>query len=190
MLKIDMHTHIIPKTLPKWSTKFGYGDFIFLEHKEKGIADMMKGNQFFRRIEENCWNEELRIQEYATHHTQVQVICTIPVLFSYWAKAKDGLDVAQFLNDHIADLFTRYPKSYIGLATLPMQDATLAIQELERCKKIGFAGIQIGSNVNDKNLNEAEFFPIFQACERLGMAVFIHPWNMMGFKQLEKYWLP
>ena len=67
------------------------------------------------------------------------------------------------MNDHIADIITRFPKKYVGLGTIPMQDADLAIQEMERCKnELGFKGIQIGSNINDKNLSEAEFFPIFE----------------------------
>ena len=51
-------------------------------------------------------------------------------------------------------------------------------------------GIQIGSNINDINLSDARFFPIYEAAERLGMAIMIHPWNMMGFNSMEKYWLP
>ncbi len=190
MLKIDMHTHIIPKHLPNWTEKFGYGKFIFLEHNDNGTADMMQGGKFFRRIEENCWDEEVRIKEYQDFATQVQVVCTIPVMFSYWAKTEDCVELSRFLNDHIADLVNRYPKNYIGLATIPMQDAEAAIRELERAKEIGHVGIQIGSNINDKNLSEDEFFPIFEACERLGMAVMIHPWQMMGFNSMEKYWLP
>lgn len=190
MLKIDLHSHIIPRNLPDWTKKFGYGDFINLNHNDNRTADMMHGGRFFRRIEENCWDENVRIEEYKNFNTQVQVVCTIPVLFSYWAKPQEGLEVAQYLNDHIAELVADYPKNYIGLGTLPMQDTELAIQELERCKKIGLVGIQIGSNINDKNLNEPEFFPIFEACERLGMAVLVHPWNMMGKSSMEKYWLP
>jgi aminocarboxymuconate-semialdehyde decarboxylase len=190
MLKIDSHTHIIPKELPNWSEKFGYGDFIYLQHHKAGYAKMMRGNQFFREIKENCWDAEVRIEEYATFNTQVQVVCTIPVMFSYWAKPMDCLEVSKFLNDHIAELVVQYPKNYIGLATIPMQDADLAIQELERCKKIGLVGIQIGSNINDENLNEARFFPIFEACQRLNMAVLVHPWNMMGQKDMQRYWLP
>ncbi len=190
MLKIDMHTHIIPRNLPKWTEKFGYGDFIYLSHREDKKADMMQGGKFFRTIKENCWDEDLRMNEYKEFNTQVQVVCTIPVLFSYWAKPKDGLEVSMFLNDHIADLVTRYPKNYIGLGTIPMQDTELAIQELERIKKIGLVGIQIGSNINDKNLSEEQFFPIFEACERLGLAIMIHPWQMMGFDSMRKYWLP
>lgn len=190
MLKIDMHTHIIPKTVPNWTKKFGYGDFIYLDHKQEGMADMMQGGQYFRTIKENCWDEEVRIKEYTDFDTQVQVVCTIPVMFSYWAKAEDCLELSQFLNDHICNLVAKYPKNYIGLGTVPMQDAELAIQELERIKKNGMVGIQIGSNINDLNLDEDEFFPIFEACERLGLAVMIHPWNMMGFDEMRKYWLP
>jgi aminocarboxymuconate-semialdehyde decarboxylase len=190
MLKIDSHTHILPKKLPDWSEKFGYGDFIYLQHHKKGMAKMMKGNQFFREIKENCWDEELRINEYKQFNTQVQVVCTIPVMFSYWAKPMDCLSVSVFLNDHIAEVVQKYPKHYIGLGTVPMQDAELAIKEVERCKKIGLVGIQIGSNINDENLNEERFFPIFQTCESLGMALLIHPWNMMGMKNMQRYWLP
>jgi aminocarboxymuconate-semialdehyde decarboxylase len=190
MLKIDMHSHIIPKHLPKWAEKFGYGNFIHLEHVEAGVADMIQGGKFFRRIKENCWNEELRIHEYDLFQTQVQVVCTIPVLFSYWAKPQDCEELSKFLNDHIANLVTLYPKNYIGLGTVPMQDTETAIRELRRCKEIGMVGIQIGSNINTENLNEEKFFPIFEACQELGMAVLIHPWQMMGFDQLQKYWLP
>lgn len=190
MLKIDMHTHIIPKKLPDWTKKFGYGDFIFLDHRDDGKADMMQGGKFFRTIKENCWDEDVRITDYEKFNTQVQVVCTIPVMFSYWAKPEDGLEISRFLNDHIADLVQRYPKNYIGLGTIPMQDPEKAIQELERIKTIGLVGIQIGSNINNENLSEEKFFPIFEACERLGLAIMIHPWQMMGFDDMRKYWLP
>ena len=151
---------------------------------------MMRGNQFFREIKENCWDPEIRIDEYHHFHTQVQVVCTIPVMFSYWAQPLDCLDLSKFLNDHLAKLVEKYPKHYIGLGTVPMQDTELAVKELERIKKIGLVGIQIGSNINDENLNEERFFPIFQTCESLGLAIMVHPWNMMGEKKMQKYWLP
>lgn len=189
-MKIDMHTHIIPKTLPDWTSKFGYGPFIHLDHHRPGYARMMQGDKFFREIESNCWDEVLRIDEYAKYNTQVQVVCTIPVLFSYWSKPDDGLQVAQFLNDHIAELVVKYPKNYIGLGTLPMQDTDLAIKELERCKKIGMKGVQLGSNINRKNLSDTIFNPLWAAIEELDMAVLIHPWEMMGQEDMKKYWLP
>lgn len=190
MLKIDMHSHILPKTMPNWTKKFGYGNFIHLEANQDGSANMMQGGQFFRRIAENCWDEKIRIQEYQQFETQVQVVCTIPVMFSYWAQTKDAVELSRFLNDHIAELVSRFPKNYIGLATVPMQDTEAAILELERAKAIGHVGIQIGSNINDENLSEDKFYPIFEACAKLNMAIMIHPWQMMGFESMKKYWLP
>ena len=191
MLKIDVHTHILPRYMPKWSEKFGYGNFIHLEDGSRpGYARMMQGDTFFREIASNCWDEEERIGEYAKSGVDVQVVCTIPVMFSYNAKPQDTLELGRFLNDHIADLITRFPKKYIGLCTVPMQDTELAIQELERAKSIGIVGVQIGSNINGMNLSDPQFFSFFQACERLGMAILIHPWDMMGKPQMEKYWLP
>ena len=111
-------------------------------------------------------------------------------MFSYWAKPKDTLEVAIFLNDHIAEICAKHPKRFVGLGTLPMQSPDLAIQELRRCKEIGLKGIQIGTHINDWNLDAPELFPVFEACKDLDMAVFVHHWDMMGKEKMEKYWLP
>lgn len=190
MLKIDMHTHLLPERLPNFADKFGYGDFIHLVHRRPGFADMMKGNAFFREIGRNCWDPETRIHEYNLYHCPVQVVCTIPVMFSYWAKPADCLDLSMFLNDHLAGVVDDFPEHYMALGTVPMQDTDLAIKELERLKALGFPGIQIGSNVNQLNLSEPRFFPIFEACQALDLAVLVHPWEMMGEADMKKYWLP
>jgi len=190
MLKIDTHTHIMPKHLPDWSSKLGYGSFIHLEHHREGAARMMQGDRFFREVMANCWDPGIRVEEYAAAGVQVQVICTIPVLFAYWAKPQDTADIARFLNDDIARTVQDDPRHYVGLATLPMQDVDLAIEELERCRGLGFSGIQIGSNINGYNLSEPRFDPLWAACSEWGMAVMVHPWDMMGKEMMGKYWLP
>lgn len=187
---VDIHTHILPENIPNFKNRFGYGGFIHLEHHKPCCAKMMMDDKFFREVEDNCWSAEARMKECNHLNVDVQVLSTVPVMFSYWAKPKDCLEVAKFLNDHIAGIVTDYPKRLIGLGTVPMQDPKLAIEELERCKKIGLAGIQIGSHVNDWNLNDPNIFPVFEAAEQLGMSVFVHPWDMMGKDKMEKYWLP
>ena len=87
------------------------------------------------------------------------------------------------VNDH--------PKHFLGLGTLPMQDEKKAILELERCiKELGLAGIQIGSNINGLNLNEPSVLSIFEAARDMSASVFVHPWDIMGRDEMEKYWLP
>lgn len=144
----------------------------------------------FRDVDENCWSPEKRIEECDEAGVNVQVLSTVPVMFSYWAKPSDGAEIAAFLNDHIAEIVSEYPLRFVGLGTVPLQDTELAIRELERCREIGLAGVQIGTNVNQLNLGQPRFFDFFAACERLGMAVFVHPWDMMGESDMQEYWLP
>ncbi|HEX8396855.1 MAG TPA: amidohydrolase family protein [Pyrinomonadaceae bacterium] len=191
MLKIDIHTHILPKEIPVWKERFGYGGFIRLEHHKPCCARMLKDDgKFFREIDENTWSEEKRLEECRQFGVSVQVLSTVPVMFSYWAQAADAAEIAGFLNDDLAKIVAKHPKRFVGLGTVPMQDARLAVKELERCKQIGLIGVQIGSNVNQLNLGEPQFFDFFKACEELGMAVFVHPWDMMGEREMQKYWLP
>ena len=190
MLKIDIHTHIIPEHLPNFKEKYGYGGFINLDHHKPCCARMMMDDKFFREIQDNCWDPEKRIQEYNHHHIDVQVLSTIPVMFSYWAKPMDVLDLSMFLNDHLADIVHRYPKRFVGLGTVPLQHPELAIKELERCMKIGLKGVQIGSHVNEWNLNAPELFPFFQAAQEMNAAIFVHPWDMMAKEKMTEYWLP
>ncbi len=189
-MKIDIHTHIMPATMPNWTQKFGYGEFIHLEHRNCG-ACMMKGDTVFREIGDNCFDPAVRLKDMDETNVAVQVLSTIPVLFNYWAKPEDGLETSRFFNDHIADTVANDPKKFIGIGTVPLQDVDLAIKEMERCVgELKMPGLEIGSNVNQKNLHEKEFFPFYKRAEELGCALFVHPWKMMGARQMEKYWLP
>lgn len=189
-MKIDIHTHILPDGWPDLRERYGYSGFMQLDI-EAGCGRMMRDGELFRRVDPNLWDPSVRLDDCDADRIDVQVLSTVPVMFSYWAEPEDTLDLARFLNDHICSVVERYPKRFVGLGMVPMQEPVYAARELERCvKELGFPGIEIGTHVNNINLDHAMFEPLWETAHALGAAVFVHPWDMMGMKQLRKYWMP
>lgn len=193
MRSLDVHTHLLPPKLPRFAERYGYGGFIQLEPTADPCRARMVRDDgtFFREVGSNAWDPAARLRDCEAHGVGAQVLSTVPVMFSYWAKPQDGLDLSRFLNDQLASVCAKAPRRFIGLGTLPMQAPGLAVAELTRCvRDLGLAGVQLGSHVNDWNLDSPELFPVFAEAARLGAAVFIHPWDMMGEARMQKYWLP
>ncbi len=191
-MKIDIHAHILPERWPDLKSRYGYGGFIWMDHHKTGSARMMKDNgEFFREVQENCWNPEAIEADMDKFKVDKMVLCTVPVLFNYWIKPLDGLDWCRFLNDHIASIQQNKPARFIALGTLPMQDIDLSIAEMRRCKEqLGIRGFEIGSHIGDRNLDSKTFFPLWEAAQELDVAIFVHPWDMMGQEKMPHYFLP
>lgn len=199
-LKIDVHTHILPRTWPDLDKRYGYSGFIRLEHCDACSARMMIGDRLFREITDATWNPERRLEDMDRTGVGVQVLSTVPVMFSYWAKPDDALDLSRILNDSIAEIVRSYPERFVGLATLPLQEPDLAAAELERCvNELGLRGAEIGTHIDAnehchgpdcRNLDHPSLNVVWQTAERLRAALFVHPWDMMGKQRMPKYWLP
>jgi aminocarboxymuconate-semialdehyde decarboxylase len=199
-MKIDLHTHILPREWEDLDAKYGYPGFVRLEHHKPCCARMMKGDRMFREIRDNSWDPARRIEEMDATGVAMQVLSTVPVMFSYWAKPHDALDLSRFLNDHIAEVVRARPTRFTGLATIPLQDPELAARELERCvRELGLRGAQIGTHIDAnehchgpdcRNLDEPALDAVWRTAEELSAAIFVHPWDMLGKARMTKYWLP
>src|SRR5438045_2023137 len=161
---------------------------------------MMIGDRVFREITDNVWNPERRIEEMDRTGVSMQALSTVPVMFSYWAKPRDALELSRLLNDHIAEVVRANPKRFAGLGTVPLQDPELAAAELERCvRELGLQGAEIGTHVDAnehchgpdcRNLDHPSLDVFWRTAEQLNAALFVHPWDMLGKRRMPKYWLP
>ena len=190
-LKIDVHNHYIPADIPDFKNQFGYGGFIQLDHSKDKSEMVYDDGTFFRAIEKNCFSVDHRIEDLDRMGISVQVLSTIPVMFSYWSKPRDCQQVCRFFNEDIAKQVRDYSKRFLGIGSLPMTDVNLACEELNYLMKdLNLCGVQIGSHIGDLNLDDPIFFPLYEEMEKLGASLLIHPWDMMGKETMSRYWLP
>ncbi len=202
---LDLHTHILPapEKWPRWAERFGAVDpaspasaagsagWVSIEQHKPCCARLWRDGKVFREIQSNCWDPVARLKECDACRVRVQALSTVPVMFGYAAEPAKALEVARWLNDHLAELAAAYPSRFVALGTVPLQDPLLAVDELDRCMgPLRMRGVQIGSHVNRWNLDAPELFPFFQRCQELGAAVFVHPWDMLGSADMPDYWMP
>jgi 2,3-dihydroxybenzoate decarboxylase len=117
---------------------------------------------------------EGRIEEMDAAGIDMQVLSLDPgcELFD----AAEGTALAKKINDELSHAIKRYPKRFIGLATLAPQSPHKAADELERAvKKLDFRGAKLNSNVKGEYLDNQEYRPIFERAEKLGVPIFLHP---------------
>lgn len=189
---IDIHTHIIPETWPDWNERFGYGGWLTISPRGDEADLLRSDSSHFRRIQRNCWCPQTRIKDFGRLGVTRQVLSTVPAVgFNYGAKAEDAATVARFLNDHLIQTVSQHPNHFVGLGTLPMQDPWLAIQELHRIMTVeGIAGVQIGTHVNQWNLDDPALETFWAAIEETDAAVFVHPWDLQEGPRYQRHWFP
>jgi len=119
---------------------------------------------------------EERIVDMDLQGVDIQVISTATPMFGYDLSVKDGTALSIDINNEIHEMTTQWPSRFIGLATLPMQDVTAAIKELDRSmSQLGFKGAELDTVVNRENWDEPRFSPFFEAAEEMGAILFYHP---------------
>ncbi len=99
-----------------------------------------------------------------------------------------GVRLARITNDQYGDIVEKYRENFTALATLPMQDPQLSVEELERAvKDRGLRGAMIFSNVDGKPLDSEEFVPIYEKAAKLDVPLFIHPTSPANSKFMDEY---
>jgi aminocarboxymuconate-semialdehyde decarboxylase len=131
-----------------------------------------------------------RIADMDAQLVDLQVLSVPPFFFFYAVDPAQTLELCRKINDAFAETVRNYPKRFIALANLPMQEPQMAARELERSvRELGLRGAEICSNINGKNLDDKNLAPFYAKLQELDVPVFIHPSNVLGSDRLRGYHL-
>jgi aminocarboxymuconate-semialdehyde decarboxylase len=146
---------------------------------------VMIAGKNYRTVSDKCWDTAQRVADLPAMGLELQAVSPMPELLSYWMAAPAAGQLLRYMNDTIAQMVNESGGHLAGLGAVPLQDMDLALQELEYVvKTLGFAGVEIGSNINGKPVGDPQFHAFFEACEALGAAVFVHALRPTGMDRL------
>lgn len=183
---VDVHAHIVPEHLPHYlKHKVAPASWPSMAPAHECHRHVMISGNVYRTVSEKCWDVPQRLDDMHTMGLAAQAISPMPELLSYWMDAPDAQVLLRYLNEQIAEMVARSSQRLVGLGAVPLQDMDLAIAELHHVMQtLGFAGVEIGSNINGVVIGDRRFDPFFAACESLGAAVFVHAIKPTGMDRL------
>ncbi len=188
-MRIDVHTHILPRDWPDLAERYGDPRWPKLAHVDPCSADIMVGGELFRHVTHQCYDVSRRLADMDETGVAMQVLSTVPVMFGYWAEPSRTRELSRYLNEHLASVVRSHPERFAALGTVPLNDPDMAVEELERCiGELGMAGVEIGTNIGGVDLDDPRFEPFFRRAAELDATVFVHPWQVVGAERLRKYY--
>jgi aminocarboxymuconate-semialdehyde decarboxylase len=169
-MRIDVHNHVMPEAaLQLLREDPTYGVTLDGRRWSGGLhVDFEIASSF---VEPGA-----KLDELESKGLHAAVVSVAPPLFYYHVEGESaGAAMARAVNRGLAEFCAESPERLRWLATVPMQDPELAVTVLEEGVAAGCVGVEIGTAVEGRRLDEAEFEPFWAAAERLGLPVTLHP---------------
>jgi aminocarboxymuconate-semialdehyde decarboxylase len=132
----------------------------------------------------------VRIADMDAMGIDVQAISVAPPQYYYWTDVELGRRLARMQNENLASIVHDNPDRFVGLATVPLQDVSSAVAELEYCiRELDFRGVEINTNVFGLDLDDPRYRPFFAKAEELDVVVMLHPNGFTHGERLQKYYM-
>ncbi|MGH9052946.1 MAG: amidohydrolase family protein [Acidimicrobiia bacterium] len=185
---VDIHCHVSNpacEALVREQFQARFEPFVFYGGEESNAYN----REHFGEIVPKLTDPELRLRDMDRMGIDVQAISVAPPQYFYWTDPGLGTRLARMINDRLAEIVDAYPTRFVGLGTLPMQDVDRALDELRYIEDLGFAGIEICTNVNGLDFDHPRFRPFFAACQERELLVLVHPNGFTDGERLMDYYL-
>jgi aminocarboxymuconate-semialdehyde decarboxylase len=170
---IDVHNHLFPMEWIDFLEK--RTESPRMERKAKGMIFYSHEKTCSHISEPGHYDVATRIRDMERCGIDTQMLSlTLPSVEEL--PVEEGVKWARKINDYFAEVSQKYPGRFYAFATLPFQDVSEAVKEIDRAHRVlGIKGITMFSNVNFKPLSSPELYPIYAKAEECGLPIFIHP---------------
>jgi aminocarboxymuconate-semialdehyde decarboxylase len=186
---IDTHAHFFPPEYIDLIAKHGMRCGTSVVRDDQGRVFIQVGLLLRTGpIVPAFYDLDARLTEMDREGVDVHVLSlTQPMV--YWADDALGRDLCIAFNDALSAAHRKHPSRIYGFATLPMQNPSLALAELERASKLpGIRGVYMATVVRDRDLSDHSFWPVYERCQALGLPIFLHP-MMVNNERMKQYYL-
>ena len=189
MFSLDVHCHFFPKAF--LDAARGPNTLQSrIERRADGREHLVCPGNFDHPLTPDFHAAGQMLADMDSAQISMAAISSAPPTLSYWAEAGAATELASRLNESIADRVAEHPGRFLGLATVPLQDIAASVAEAKRAiNELGLHGFQIGSNVDGKNLNHPDYYPLFETIAELNAPVFVHPYIPAGEERMQDYYL-
>jgi aminocarboxymuconate-semialdehyde decarboxylase len=182
---VDVHAHVVPENFPSYLPQPDLPGWPAMAAAHACHRHVMIDGKTYRTVSDKCWDAARRVADMEEMGLSLQAISPMPELFSYWLPTEPATALIRYTNDQIAEMIAQSGGKLTGLGGVPLQDMDAAIAELHRLRtELGFAGVEIGSNINGTPIGAVEFEPFFAEAEKLGAAVFVHAVRPAGMNRV------
>ena len=189
-MKVDMHNHFIPREFFDMVDEAGRPFGPKIQRDRNGDDVIVVDGVSLGALVPQVTDPDVRIRDMDRLGIDIQAISINKSRIFNDLEIDRAMKLYQGYNDAFSQIVSSYPDRFVALATIPMQDVPAAIAELERSiRTLGLHGVQIGTNVNGKNLDDLEFRPLFKKIEELNVPILLHPYYVAAAERMRKYWL-
>lgn len=188
MLKIDIHAHFFPESYLRLVAKEGEPHGVGCDWQENDFPAIEIGG-LKAVVESRYFDLNARLESMDEQGIDIHALSlTQPMV--YWAPEDLSRRLSEAYNDSCIEAHLAHPDRFLGLAMLPMQEPLIALRELERISDApGIRGIYMGTRVEDRELSDESFFPVYEAVEARGFPIFLHPIRVVDPQRLRKFYL-
>jgi aminocarboxymuconate-semialdehyde decarboxylase len=187
--RIDVHSHFIPPGLLAEIRRVG--ELCGSPYEERpGIGIFVHTpERAYGPIRAPFYDVDMRLTYMDQIGIEKQVLSAPPFAFYYWTKAAEAAALMRLENDGISEASHHRSGRFLGTGTVMLQDVRASVREVERVRKLGLVGVEIGSNVDGRGLDDPSLYDFYAALEENDMALLIHPHNVAGQERMSDFHL-